>query len=91
VDGIDHGCGIRKKAKAAGVPVLTPREFYGDMDELLESAWFMPRYGQGAEAHIGDSSKPELMRESMLWLQGYYRHVLYGITKGRREPVPVKL
>src|SRR5665213_2178653 len=33
--GIDPKSGIRKKAAAAGVTIVTPREFYGDMDELL--------------------------------------------------------
>jgi hypothetical protein len=91
VAGIDPKSGIRRKAAAAGVTIVTPKEFYGDMDEHQQSEDFMQRYGSGAEAHVRTGSHPELMRESMLWLQGYYRHILHGITAGRSEPLPVRL
>ena len=91
VAGIDSKSGIRKKAAAAGVTIVTPREFCGEMAELLESALFMKRCADGAEAHAQAASHPKLMRESMLWLQGYYRHILHGITAGRNEPLPIRL
>lgn len=91
VDGINENCGLRRKARAAGIQVRTAREFYGDIDELLQSALFMQAYGRGAEAHIAKSQRPEYMRESMLALQGYYRHILYGVTEGYADPLPVRL
>jgi hypothetical protein len=91
VAGIDPKSGIRRKAAAAGVTIVTPKEFYGNMDELLQAALFMKRYADGAEGHIRSSTHPGIMRESMLWLDGYYRHILYGITKGRSEPLPIRL
>jgi hypothetical protein len=91
LDGVNPKSGIRKKANAAGVRVMTARELYGDMDELLYSALFMQAYGRDAEEHVRKSAKPEIMRESMLFLQGYYRHILYGITEGYNDPLPVRL
>lgn len=88
--GVDPKSGIRKKAKRAGVEVLTPREFYGDMDELLHSAVFLQRYDNGAEAHVRATSHPEILRDSMLWLRGYYRHIPYGVTV-EGAPLPVRL
>jgi hypothetical protein len=91
VNGVDPKSGIRKKSRAAGVRIVTPREFYGDMNELLESALFMQRYGRGAEDWARASANPDVMRESMLWFQGYYDHILYGRTRGRTEPLPIRL
>lgn len=91
VHGLNPRSGIRKMAQDSGVKIVTAREFYGDMDELLQSALFMQAYGNGAEEHVGKSAKPEIMRESMLVLQAYYRHILYGLTEGYNEPLPVRL
>jgi hypothetical protein len=91
VDGINPKSGIRKKAVAAGVKIVTAREFYGEINEDLNSHLFLQGYGRGAEAHIGKSEHPEYMRESMLVLQAYYQHILYGHTEGFEEPLPVRL
>ena len=91
IEGINPKSGIRKKAHEAGVQIVTAREFYGGMSELLQSALFMQSFGRGAEAYAGRSVKPEITRESMLWLQGYYRHILHGVTEGHGEPLLVRL
>jgi len=91
VDGINSKSGIRKKAYDAQVKIMTAREFYGDMDEQEQSGRFMLGYARGAEAYARRNAEPTIMRESMLWLQGYYRHILYGITEGYTEPLPVRL
>jgi hypothetical protein len=91
VHGINPKSHIRKKAQEVGVTIMSARDFYGDMNELLQSALFMHAYGRGAEAYAATSVKAEIMRESMLWLQGYYKHVLYGITEGHKEALPVRL
>jgi hypothetical protein len=51
----------------------------------------MQAYGRDAEAHVTRSSRPEYMRESMLVLHAYYRHILYGITEGYNDALPVRL
>jgi hypothetical protein len=91
LSGVDHGSGIRKKAVRSGVQVMTAREFYGKADEAFLSESFMQRYAEGADAYIRTVAHPKVMRDSMLWLQGYYRHILYGITNGFKEPLPVRL
>lgn len=91
VDGINPKSGIRKKAQTAGVVLRTAREFYGELDELLYSALFMQAYARDAEAYIAGRSHKDYMRESKLMLQSYYRHILYGVTEGHADPLPVRL
>jgi len=91
VNGVDEKKYIRKKAREAGVSILTPRQFYGDIDELLQCALFMKRFNERAAAHIAQSSHPDFMREAMLYVQGYYRHVFYGITQGYSDALAVRV
>jgi hypothetical protein len=91
VDGFNEKKYIRKKARESGVTILTPREFYGDIHEHLQSALFMKRFNEGAEDYIAKASHPDFMRDAMLLLQAYYKHVLYGITQGRNDALPVRL
>lgn len=91
VAGIDQQRGIRRKARSEGVTIVTAREFYGSVNELLYSALFLQRFDQGAGDHIRASSRADVTRESMSYLRGYYLHILYGIANGEREPLPIRL
>lgn len=89
--GIDERRGIRRKARSESVTIVTAREFYGCVDELLYSALFLQRFDRGAEDYIRASSRADLTQEGMSYLRGYYLHILYGIATGEREPLPVRL
>ena len=86
---IDHECGIRVRAAEAGVRVLTPAEFYAGRDELLTSAMFLQGFRRRAAEYVESASHPEVTRDSMVTFEGYYLHMLYGVVKGRNDPLPV--
>jgi len=89
--GVDYKCWIRRKARKAGVAIVTPREFYGRVDELLYSALFLQRFDGGSAEYVRASPQSEVTRESVDLLRGYYMHILYGTTNGEREPLPIRL
>ena len=68
--GVNHECRIRKEAGNAGVTILTPREFYGPVDELLYSALFLQKFDGGSEEHVRASPQSGLTRKSVDLLRG---------------------
>jgi len=85
--------GMRRKAKQAGVRLVTPREFYwqDEQHELLLSALFVTRFKSHAPDYIAKKPHPEVMLNTFNHLEAYYRHVLYGDTLGHREALAVRL
>ncbi len=72
---------MRKRAAAAGVPVFTPCEYWTRrIDPDDQARWFLGKYRQRAERYIATHPNPALIRESMLWVGGYFEHVLFGVT-----------
>jgi hypothetical protein len=83
---------IRKKAARAGVKVFTPREFYlAKLDEDHEIQSFIRRFREKAPAYVRSHPKPKIISETIDALDGYYRHVLLGETRGIARPVSVAI
>jgi hypothetical protein len=88
--------GLRKRARAAGVPVFTPREFYdGKVNEAIEIGGFLSRFRDQAPrylaAHWEKIGKKDKSGELLTLVLGVYRHILLGETEGRVTPVRVSL
>lgn len=88
--------GLRKRAKTAGVPVFTPREFYdGKINEAVEIGGFLTRFRDQAPrylaAHWERIGKKDKSDELLTLVFGVYRHVLLGETEGRSTPVRVSM
>ena len=80
---------LRKRAKEAGVPVFTPREFWeGKFDEEAACASFFVRLKEAAHQRIADG--PAHLPDLYPYIAGYYRHVVYGVTAGRDRPASVR-
>lgn len=91
VTGIDEDWGIRKRARAEGVRVLAPREFYPGSDELLLSAQFLQRFDDGLEEYVREFGDRDGKRENMLDVRHCYLHILYGVSDELAEPLPIRL
>jgi len=89
--GIDSNNKMRKKATAAGVQLLTPMEFYSEADEQLLAALFYNGFKNGAKRYIDEGPAPEVNHVAVNDVNGYFRHVLFGITEGYVEPLPVAI
>lgn len=81
---------LRKKAAAAGVVVVTPKEFYdGLIDEAREIQAFLERFRTHAPGYIASHPEPSIISDTLGTLDGYFRHTLLGETKGEAQPVKV--
>jgi hypothetical protein len=89
--GIDPGNKMRRKALGAGVRVLTPSDFYGDADEQLLAALFYNGFRNGAKRYIDEGPAPAINRVAVNDVNRYFQHVLFGITEGYAEPLPVSI
>jgi hypothetical protein len=82
---------MRKRAAAAGAAVVTPSEFYSDADEDLLAALFYNGFKDGAKRYIAEGPAPDINRVVMNDVNGYFKHVLFGVTAGYAEPLPVSI
>jgi hypothetical protein len=89
--GIDPSNKMRKRAAAAGAAVVTPSEFYSDADEQLLAALFYNGFKGGAKRYIAEGPAPDINRVVMNDVNGYFKHVLFGVTEGYAEPLPVSI
>jgi hypothetical protein len=83
---------LRARAKAQGVEVFTPREFYeGKLDEVPAMQAFLKRFAERAPAYIKQHNRefgPSKVGDSLKLLLGVYRHILFGeIRDGSLLPV----
>jgi hypothetical protein len=66
-------------AKAANIPLFTPREFYtGKLDEAAESMAFLERLQAGAWVFACPPNDPASWQLAMRDVSRYYAHVLLG-------------
>ena len=76
---------LRKRAKAEGVVVFTPEEFYrGKLDEDAETRAFLKSFANRAPRYIEEDERkfgPSEIRDFLLHLLGVYEHILLGKTK----------
>jgi hypothetical protein len=73
--------GIRAKAKAAGVRVFTPREFYAaQFDEGLAISKFLDELSCLRPQILRDCGTPDAMAQALDYIEGYFEHVLRGWT-----------
>lgn len=76
---------LRKRAKAEGVAVFSPKEFYeGRMDEQAEIWAFFKRFADRAPIYIDQHNRlngQTNVRDALHRLDGVYRHILFGETK----------
>jgi len=83
---------MRREASVAGVQVFTPKEFYsGKIDEAAAIDDFIERFRAEAPSYIRHHYEPEIIGNTMAFLEGYYRHILRGETEGDLGPVRVTL
>jgi hypothetical protein len=91
--GLDESKGLRKKALAAGVTVVTPAEFYNGADESVLADAFYNNFRDGSFAFARSRPPEQAMNfaKALDVVDAYYRHVLYGEARGHTKPVPVKM
>jgi len=83
---------LRQRARARGLAVYTPREFWsGKMDEAVRIDQFLSRFCAEASKYISTHRSPPMAHDSLSTILGYYKLVLLGITEGRDKPVSVTL
>jgi hypothetical protein len=83
---------LRHRARAAGVQVFTPREFWdGKIDAEAEAEDFLRRFREAAPAYAAAHSRPDIARNSLDALNALYNHVLLGYTASFKERVPVSM
>jgi hypothetical protein len=88
-----HRAPIVRKAQAAGVAILTPRQYFtGKIDEVDACNEFMRRFLLYRDEYVDTHPSPQNMRAFFADIvTGYYQHVLYGLTSGRPGLVAVTL
>ena len=83
---------LRLMAKREGVQVFTPREYWeGKIDPDMVAIKFLEGFSCAAPKYCAQAENPNVAEDSLLMMQGYYEHILLGITKGFDKPVPVSL
>jgi hypothetical protein len=81
--------GLRARAKREGVRVCTPREFFeGKIDEDKTTRWFLESFHAQAPRYVARHENPDVANDSLLTIEGTYRHVLLGI---RKDGAPVRV
>jgi hypothetical protein len=89
---IDETRLIRREARAQGVTVLTPREYYaGKMDETAEIDAFLQRFYDRVPVYLERRGKRDAMHKLLANVHGFYRFVLRGEVEGRTTPVRVRV
>jgi hypothetical protein len=86
---------MRKLALDDGVLTFTPREFYqGKIDEAEEAGGFLRRFREQAPGYLEarrNELGPDKGHEVMSFMDGYFRHIFFGETEGRKTPVRVAI
>ena len=89
---IDEKKRVRKRAKGLGVPVFTPREFYeGKADEGRLIPAFLKGFEARAPVFAARHDTAAIILGSIQWMNGYFHHVLFGVTEGHALPVAVSV
>jgi hypothetical protein len=86
---------ITKWAAKEGIRSVFPKDVYADkLNERSAAEIFMRRFRGEAERYIAKRREeigPDLGYEVITWMEGFYRHVLFGHTAGREDPVRVSV
>lgn len=77
--GVDESKPIRKKAREAGVRVMTAREFYGNWNESKAAERFFREF-QSTMASWARTEPPE-WQDLIASVTAYYREILFGVPE----------
>lgn len=84
--------GLRKRAKECGVQVFTPKEFWWNkIDDKKEASFFLDEFQRATPVFLQSNPTLTIARESLLRMEGYFEHILFGKTEGLMKPVVVSI
>jgi hypothetical protein len=88
--GFDDDHGIRGKAKAAGVRVYAPGDYWqGRINPRRASRRFIAAFRRNAFRFIRRYGSSRTLLQVFQWIDGYFHHILYGIAADRMTRLPV--